>query len=182
MRTVGLVLAAGASRRFGSPKQLATVSGTALVNLPIRALRAGGLTRVFVVLGSSADQVADVLEDGEPVICTDWSAGMSASLRCGIAAAAAAGADRVVVALGDQPDLSPAAVSRVLAQRAPADIVRASYRGVPGHPTVLSAATFDAVAELRGDAGARMLRGFRTVTVACDGAGSDEDIDRPEQA
>nr|WP_267128253.1 NTP transferase domain-containing protein [Baekduia soli] len=71
---------------------------------------------------------------------------------------------------------------RVAAARGPAhDAVRATYDGVPGHPTLLEAALFDAVAGLAGDAGAReLLRGGRTALVACDGLGRPDDVDTPQ--
>ena len=106
---------------------------------------------------------------------------MSASLRCGIAAAEARGADAVVVVLGDQPLLSGAAVAKVLEERDPETAIaaRATYDGVPGHPTLIESTMFTAIAELRGDTGAReLLRG--AAFVICDGLGSPADADTPE--
>lgn len=180
--TVGLVLAAGAATRFGSPKQLAGWAGAPLVTRPVTALRAGGVERNLVVLGANADRIAPALESVDIVVADDWQDGLSASLRAGVRAAADLGAERVVVVLGDQPLLSGAAVAAVLAeaQAGAGAIVRATYNGIPGHPTVLSRATFSPIAQLRGDAGARELRGFAVQKVACDGLGSPEDVDTYE--
>jgi CTP:molybdopterin cytidylyltransferase MocA len=185
----GLVLAAGAGSRFGGPvaKVLAPFRGRPLVEWPVAALGAGGVARTFVVLGAEAEAVAAGADLGgaEVVRCPGWSEGLSASLRAGVAAASAAAFTAVVVALGDQPLLSGAAVARILAARTPGEIdaIRATYAGIPGHPTLLEAATFPAIATLRGDAGARdLLRdpATRVRLVACDGLGRPDDADTPE--
>jgi CTP:molybdopterin cytidylyltransferase MocA len=180
---VGIVLAAGAGTRFGGEvaKPLAPFRGRPLVTWPVAALREGGVEDVVVVLGAHAEAVAGVLDGVDVVVCPEWAEGLSASLRCGVAAAAARGAEAVVVVLGDQPLLSGAAVAKVVEARAPgsAIAVRATYDGVPGHPSLIESIMFTALAELRGDSGAReLLRG--AAFVICDGLGSPEDADTPE--
>jgi CTP:molybdopterin cytidylyltransferase MocA len=186
---IGLVLAAGAATRFGSPKQLAQFAGAPLVTWPVRALREAGLERIIVVLGAHAEHIAPLLSEVEVeveaevevVVAENWSEGLSASLRAGVCAAAGHGAKRVIVTLGDQPALHPRAITTVRdASRGGAPIARAAYAGIPGHPVALAAETFAAVSRLHGDAGARRLHGFATVDVACDGLGSPADIDTPE--
>jgi CTP:molybdopterin cytidylyltransferase MocA len=181
MSVVGVVLAAGAGSRFGGVvKQTAAFRGRPLVTWPAAALRAGGVDDVVVVLGAHAAEVAAVL-DAPHVVAEDWADGLSASLRRGVAAAADRGADAVVVVLGDQPLLSGAAVAKVLEARDPdtAIALRATYDGVPGHPVLIESTMFTAIAELRGDTGAReLLRG--AAFVICDGLGSPADADTPE--
>ncbi|MCW3001953.1 MAG: nboR [Conexibacter sp.] len=185
-RVAGLVLAAGAGARFGDGvKQLAPFRGRPLVEHALAAVSVDGVAARFVVLGAEAAAVAHGADLSAAVIvpCPDWAEGLSASLRAGVAAAATAGCEAVVVVLGDQPLLSPGAVRRVIAARAPErfDAVRAIYGGVPGHPTLLEASTFGAVAGLRGDAGAReLLAGVRVRAVSCDGLGRPDDADTPE--
>jgi CTP:molybdopterin cytidylyltransferase MocA len=185
----GLVLAAGAGSRFGGPvaKVLAPFRGRPLVEWPVAALRAGGVARTFVVLGAEAEAVeagAD-LGGAEVVRCPGWSEGLSASLRAGVAAASAAGFTAIVVVLGDQPLLSGDAVTRILTTRSPGEIdaIRATYAGIPGHPTLLESSTFPAITTLHGDAGARdLLRdpATRVHLIACDGLGRPDDADTPE--
>jgi CTP:molybdopterin cytidylyltransferase MocA len=188
----GLVLAAGAGSRFAAascgsvPKPLASFRGRPLIERPLAAVAGGGTARTLVVLGAHAGAVragADLGEAGV-VVCDDWAEGLSASLRAGVAAAAAGGASAVVVVLGDQPLLEPGAVARLIGAREPAaaDALRATYDGVPGHPTLLEASTFAAVAALRGDAGARDLlaaAALRVALVPCDGLGRPDDADTP---
>jgi molybdenum cofactor cytidylyltransferase len=177
----GLVLAAGEGRRFGAAKQLALLDGRPLLAHAVAAMAAAALDELVVVLGARADEIRAAVDLGAArvVVAEDWMDGQSASLRHGLAAVA--DADAVVIALGDQPFLSPRAVEAVLAARGPgADAVRATYGGVPGHPIVLERALFAAVSELRGDEGARsLLRDARAVP--CDGLGRPDDIDTPGQ-
>jgi len=179
----GLVLAAGVGTRFGGAKQLADLNGRPMLEHAVRAMVAAPVDRVCVVLGARAAEVrrAVDLQGAEVVVCDAWAEGQAASLRAGIAALAAC--DAVVVALGDQPFLSPAAVERVLHSRTPgADAVRATYGGVPGHPVVLECSLFGRVAALRGDGGARaLLDDIRVEEAACDGLGRPDDIDTPDQ-
>lgn len=177
---IGVVLAAGAGARLGGgPKALAAVAGRKMYEWPLAALRDGGVDEVVVVVGAVPFDV----EGAEVVRCEDWSEGLAASLRRGVAwAARERGAEAVVIALADQPLLDARAVARVLAARAPGDgvtAVRATYDDVPNHPTVLESSLFDAVATLRGDQGARpLLHAARLVP--CDGLGAPDDVDTPE--
>jgi CTP:molybdopterin cytidylyltransferase MocA len=203
---VGVLLAAGAGSRFGDeglPKVLRPFRGRPMLTWPLAALRTGGVDRVVVVLGARAAEVAASLSlgdaridprrldpayrglDDELVRCANWAEGLSASLRAGVAAAAGGGAEAVVIALADQPLLDGRAVARVIAARAPSrlDAIRATYGGVPSHPTLLESSTFGAVERLRGDAGARALLddpATRVAVVACDGLGRPDDADTPE--
>jgi CTP:molybdopterin cytidylyltransferase MocA len=183
---VGVVLAAGSARRFGAVKQLAPFRGRPLVEHAVGALAGAGLDAVLVVLGADADAVereAD-LRPAQIVRCADAHSGQSHSLRAGVAAADRLGATAVVVVLGDQPLIAPAAVGQVVAAAAAdpeADAARATYGGVPGHPVLLRRSAFPVVATLEGDRGARdLLMSFNVVGVPCDGLGSPADVDTPD--
>jgi CTP:molybdopterin cytidylyltransferase MocA len=179
----GIVPAAGAGSRFGGGKLLAELHGRPLLEHVLAAMAGAPLDRVVVVLGAEAERVlARVdLHGAEPVICAGWQEGLAASLRAGIEAVA--GADAAVVALGDQPLLSPAAVARVVdARDARAAAVRATYDGVPGHPVLLERALLEQARRLHGDEGARaLLTGVQVREVACDGLGDPADVDTPAQ-
>jgi len=167
-RVGGLVLAAGAARRFGSPKQLARHRGRPLLEHAVAAMAAaGGLGRRAVVLGAGAERIrAGVdLHGLEVVVCRDWDEGQAASLRAGVAALAdTVGA--VLVTLGDQPEIDPRAIERIVGARdGRSDAIRATYGGRPGHPVLLEARLLREVPGLRGDAGARGLLGAATVAL-----------------
>jgi len=170
-RIAGLVLAAGAGRRFGGPKQLAELDGRPLLEHALAAIAAvPALERVAVTLGAHDEAIrARVdLHGAQPIVVTDWAEGQAASLRAGVAALAPV-ADAVVVTLADQPRLTTSTIAGVVAAwdgRAAA--VRAVHDGSPGHPVLLARQLYPAVARLRGDEGARrLLVASRTITVQC---------------
>lgn len=171
---VGLVLAAGAGRRFGRPKALVTYRGRRLVEHAVALLRAGGCTRVVAVSGAAAFEVTGA----EVVHNPDWASGMGSSLVAGLSGLG--GLDVVVVPV-DTPWLGPAAVRRV--SRAPAALAVATYGGRWGHPVLLGADHARGVMDAAvGDIGARRyLRANRhdVAEVPCDGTGSPRDIDVP---
>src|SRR5918998_2119280 len=113
MTVGGLVLAAGEGRRFGGTKQLAPFRGRPLLEHALAAV--AGLSPRVVVLGHAAEEIAAAvdLQGARPVVCAGWREGQAASLRCGLAAVA--GADAVLVVLGDQPGITAAAVAAVAA-------------------------------------------------------------------
>ena len=176
-----IVLAGGAGRRFGSPKQLAAFRGRPLLEHALAAAAAAPVARVAVVLGANAEAVRDEvdLHGADPVICATWRDGMAESLKAGVAGLGEA--EAVVVMLGDQPLVSAEAVRRVVASReAGTQAVRATYAGVPGHPVVLERALFGEVAALEGDVGARAILESASVReVACDDVGDPADVDSP---
>jgi CTP:molybdopterin cytidylyltransferase MocA len=155
-----VVLAAGAGSRFGGPKQ------QLLAPSVLEALAQSSVDDVVVVAGAHPlDLEARVVE------CPDWELGPGASLRCGLAALPQS-AEAAVVVLADGPDLSPAAVDRVVAawRNGAGDVVAASYGGDRGHPVVLGRAVWEQVPV----EGAKALE---PVLVPCDDLGSPGDVD-----
>lgn len=183
MSHVGLILAAGAGRRFGATKQLADLHGQPLLQHALAAMLAvPELDRVIVVLGHDADAIRARVDFGaaEVVVAEDWDSGQAASLRRGLAAAGAV--DAVVVTLGDQPRISPAVISAALAQLDGFDAVRAVYGDLPGHPVVLGPPVLAAAGDLRGDQGARELLGrFRVHRWDASHLADPVDVDTPEE-
>ena len=182
MTVAGLLLAAGAGRRFGGPKALIFFAGELLVERGQRLLLEGGCDPVIVVLGAAAEQVEPHVR--RHVVAPDWETGMGASLRAGLTAAAAGSATAVVVALADQPRVGAAAVVRLReAHAAGAVAAVATYAGQPRNPVLLARSTWVEVAALAtGDSGARAWLRARpelVVEVPCDDTGSPFDIDTP---
>ena len=178
----GLILAAGDGSRFGSePKLLADLQGRPVLEHAIRAQCAvRELQRVVVVLGAQADLVLKQVELGraEPVICHEWAQGQATSLRCGMEyLVAQAGAERVVVTLGDEPLIGSSTIARFVSEPAGA---RATWRGRPGHPVVLGREQLTAIRSLVGDQGARGLLVDAREIECADMGGTGLDIDTRE--
>ena len=193
MSVAGLLLAAGAGRRMGTPKALLRDErDVPYVDRALGRLLDGGCDLVTVVLGAAADEVRAILdEDGwcvdpavDVVVAEDWAEGMGASLRAGLSALAA-GRDDVtaaLVSLVDLPDVDEAVVARVLAADDRSDcLARASYDGVPGHPVLLGRDHWAGVVETAtGDRGARdYLRDRDVLTVECGDLATGRDVDTP---
>lgn len=208
-RVTGLLLAAGAGRRYGRPKGLVVDETGAWVQRAARALLGGGCGDVLVVTGAAAEEVeALVAQLGDPRVsttrCGTWEQGMGESLRAGLTALVTRGRTvpvQAVVHLVDLPDVGPEVIARVLGAAATvgghgpsgspvgggpsgspaAALVRAAYLGVPGHPVLLGQQHWQPVLDgARGDAGARAyLRRTRPQLVECGDLATGRDVDEP---
>jgi molybdenum cofactor cytidylyltransferase len=176
---VALVLAAGRATRFGSDKLRAPLDGRPLLHHAIGAARAAPVDRVILVARPGVDAGAwpglppvDVLEID--------SYALSQTLKAGIAAAH--GAAGAFVFLGDMPRIPHAIAASLASAIGPAYAAMPRHGGRPGHPVLLSARAFAAIAALTGDEGAgRLLRPRDDVTfVACADPAIHFDVDRPE--
>jgi molybdenum cofactor cytidylyltransferase len=178
----GIVLAAGEGKRFGGPKQVAQLDGRPLLEHAVRAMLAvPSISPVVVVLGAHAAEVRKAvdLDGADVVVCDDWAAGQSASLRAGVTALGEV--EAAVITLGDQPFITPQVIAGVLDHRGRHLAVRATYDGKPGHPVLLERRLLDHVSELEGDVGTHeLLNGDHVraweVGRLCD----PTDIDTPE--
>lgn len=180
-RVAGLVLAAGAGRRFGSPKALAhTPDGRSWLALAVGALRDAGCLPIYVAVSATHDEVLSLVPaDAEPILVPDPSEGMSASLRAGLAAAEHSDAVALAIITVDTPDLPAAAVQRVTGAVDAASLVQAVYGDRPGHPVAIGRDHWAALAaSVIGDRGAReYLRAHGARMIDCADLWSGEDRD-----
>lgn len=177
MPVAGLLLAAGAGRRYGHPKSL--VPGW--VEHAVRVLHDGGCPEVHVVLGARAEEARLLVPDGVQVtVAADWDDGMAASLRAGLRGLLDAGVTGALVHLVDLPDVSAAVIERVLSREVgPAALARAAYDTLPGHPVLIGRDHWDGVlAGATGDAGARdYLRANSPRLIECGDLATGRDVD-----
>ncbi len=148
----GLVLAAGGSSRLGQPKQLLPYRGAPLLEAALATARACAFDQLVVALGGSAAQVRAAVDlDGADVVLNEaYGAGCSSSI------AAAVGAldprcDVLVLLLGDQPGVTPEAVTALLAGRGNKPLAVCGYEDGRGHPFAFGREVFDDLARLHGD-------------------------------
>lgn len=179
-----ILLAAGASTRFGSPKQLLRVAGRPLLHtMATRAAEVSG-GALIVVLGCGADELAPLLKHspGSLVINQGWREGLASSIRAGIARLPTTCAGALLL-LADQAAVSADDLQRLAGtwRKQPQYIAAASYGGTCGVPAVFPRSMFRELAQLRGDVGARPLlrrNVDRLVRVSMPSAALD--VDTPE--
>jgi CTP:molybdopterin cytidylyltransferase MocA len=155
-----VVLAAGASTRFGLPKQLL------LLEPVLERVRRSATDDVIVVLGAH-----ELETSAHAVSCPDWERGPGASLRCGLSALPPE-AEAAVVVLADGPELAPEAIDRVIQswRGGEGPVVAATYGGIRLHPVLLDREAWGLVP----DEGAK---GLDAVLVPCDDLGPPGDVD-----
>jgi molybdenum cofactor cytidylyltransferase len=172
-----MVLAAGASRRLGRPKQLVRLRYEPLVVRAVRLARSLRPLWVGVVVGARAGRVASALAglDVEVVHARRWREGLSASLAAGVRRAPRR-ARRLLVMTVDQWQISAADLRRLVAAARGARPAAAAYAGDIGVPAVFPRRLWPALAALRGDRGARqLLVGGAAVAVPMAAAAADLD-------
>ena len=155
-----VVLAAGASTRFGSPKQ------QLLVEPIVQRVRRSSVDDVVVVLGAHP-----VDTTARTVRCDDWEQGPGASLRCGLAALGEE-VEAAVVVLGDGPSIDPRAIDRVIGAWRDTGAARigATYGGVRLHPLLLARSAWAAVPD-------EGMRALPAELVPCDDLQPPGDVD-----
>jgi CTP:molybdopterin cytidylyltransferase MocA len=183
----GLLLAAGAGRRYGMPKALVRLGGRLLVERGAETLREGGCDPVVVVLGAAADRVRAEARLGTAIVVEnpEWPTGMGSSLVRGLRATLDLGVDAALVLLVDLPGMTPAAVRRVAALASPDSLAMAGYGPRRGHPVLLGRAHWAGVAAAAtGDVGARPYLSAHADAVRvipCQDVADDRDVDTPEE-
>ena len=155
-----VVLAAGASRRFGSPKQLAQVDGHPLLQGTVaRAVAVGGHA-VTVILGANAAALTGLLRSSPATILINrqWEEGLGSSLRAAVNSLPGS-CDGVLIALADQVAVTRQDLQGLVGiwRRQTNAIVAANYGGVVGVPAIFPRWSFPQLAALRGDEGARLV-------------------------
>ena len=189
-RVAGLVLAAGRSTRFGSPKALALLDGRPLLEHVLAAARSAGLEPIVVVLGDDADAIEPAIswQTERRVRNPDPGRGLSSSLRLGldtfVAMAGKPPVEAAVILLGDQPRSDPAVIVALVERLASTDrpIIVPRYSGGGGaNPVVVARAAFALTSEAHGDRGlGPVIDAHPDLVEVVDVAGSNPDVDTRE--
>lgn len=178
-----IVLAAGMSRRMGTPKQLLRIDGKTVLEHTLEKVRESAVDEIVLVLGYAADAVEkEIPTDGVKVVRNEgYQQGMGTSLRTGIAAVGPETKAALIV-LADQPFVQPSTLNSLIEYHgtAQAQIVIPMFRGFRGNPVLLDRSVFPELQELSGDVGCRAIFGSHTENIrklAVDDAGILLDID-----
>jgi len=187
-RVAVVILAAGQSRRMGRRnKLLIEVEGEPMLRRTVETALNAKTDPVVVVTGHQHEEVERTLA-GLPVTVVhnpDYAEGLSASLKTGIAALGD-NVDGALIMLADMPAITPElcnALVDAFDPEAGRSIVLPTHDGKRGNPVLWGRQYFAAMAELKGDVGARHLLGEHeeaVVEVECDTPAVLLDIDTPE--
>jgi molybdenum cofactor cytidylyltransferase len=159
-----IVLAAGASRRLGRPKQLLMHGGETLIERAIRLANEAGAMPIITVLGAHHEIIRAAIahSDINYIINREWEQGIASSIHAGIAEldAVAQDAPGVLILSCDQPRLTVEHLRGLMdafSAQTETAIVASSYAGAHGVPAVFPRSVFPELLALRGDKGARAL-------------------------
>jgi molybdenum cofactor cytidylyltransferase len=175
-----VILAAGESRRFGSPKQLAPLNGRSLLDHVLALANDAGLEPIVAVVpawfvpATTSDESILWVRNPHP------ERGMSESLQLGFAALPAS-AEAAVILLGDQPTLPASSISAILAGRGDRPLIAGRSEGHMTPPVLVERSHFWVVEKATGDSGLRDLLSAHHELVAPIDLPSTEDVDTPEQ-
>ncbi|HEY8469137.1 MAG TPA: nucleotidyltransferase family protein [Longimicrobiales bacterium] len=182
----GVLLAAGRSTRMGRSKPLLTLDGEMLIERAVRVLREGGCGGVIAVVRAQDDDAARLAHaaGARVVVNDDAQAEQVDSLRLALRELPDDAAAAAVLPV-DVPFVRPATVARLLAafRSGAALVVRPTYRGEPGHPTLFARALFGELAAPGLPHGARTVieaHAADTLDIEVDDPGVTQDVDTPE--
>lgn len=187
---VGLVPAAGASRRLGQDKRRLAIGNLTVLETTVNSLRQAGLSSIFVVLEENSP-CADLsgLQDTTQVINPQPERGMLSSIRQGLIQIAATAPTAQAVALlpGDHPFVPSATIATLLDNwrqaQPPFLLLAPCYEGRRGHPLIIHRSLFAEAAACDDQIGLRQLvhhheNDVRLIKFA--GAEAEDDLDTPE--
>ncbi len=186
-RIAAVLLAAGRSTRMGSNKLLEEIDGRPMVARTAQRLLSSHARPIVAVIGNDADRVDAALGrlPVERVRNPDFAAGLSTSLKCGLAALGDE-IEGALICLADMPLIAGRDLDRLIAAFNPVEgraIVVPTRRGRRGNPVLWARRFFPEMMALSGDAGARRLIDEYAELVAEIEMDSDAvlvDIDTPE--
>jgi len=160
MPVPAILLAAGASRRLGTPKQALLWEGETLLHRAARVALEAGFSPVIVVVGAAAEVSRQALGSLEVQVVSnpEWEEGMGASIRAGMGALPQQ-ANGVLLLVCDQPALSVGHLQALLRHHEAGQVrvIASVYSGVRGVPALFPGPWFAKLHALSGDKGARGL-------------------------
>lgn len=190
MRVAAILLAAGASRRFGAAdKLLATLDGVPLVRRTADVLAAAGIDTILAVVDPANAAVARALEGTRATLVPNprHAAGMGASIAAGVRALPAA-IEGALVVPADMPALSTHLLARIRAafgeHQGRAIVHPVDAAGIQRNPVLWPRRHFHRLAALDGEAGGKAILAAyagEAIGVAADSEHELDDIDTPEE-
>lgn len=159
-KVLAAVLAAGASSRFGSAKQLAVVDGKALIEHVQIVLLESTADEVIVVLGCNHTEIEKhILPEFTAINNDNWEEGIGSSVRLAVQSAFSADATHLLLLVCDQPYVSTCLIDRILSTSKfeESKIIACRYGDTFGVPALFPREYFASLNELKGDKGAKSV-------------------------
>lgn len=177
----GVLLAAGAGKRFGADKLTAQLDGRTLLDRACGAMLDAGLHPVLAVVRSG---FAGALPAGVlPVLNDRWRSGMASSVQAGLAALdGRPDVGAAVVAPADQPWCGAPVYRRLVdAFRDSGErVIVAAFDGELRNPVLVARDRWGLASGIEGDVGlSAVVRSLPPLVVECADVGSVADIDYP---
>lgn len=161
MKTIAILLAAGASERMGATKQLISIDNKSLLLHALTPLLESRISKVILVLGYNNEKILKHIPTSEKlvtVINDNYSNGMGRSIKAGLAHLEP-NTDAVMIALADQPFITVQTINNLLksASITKKNIIAPIYNGKRGHPVIFKKKYFQELLQLTGDEGGRSI-------------------------
>jgi molybdenum cofactor cytidylyltransferase len=154
------ILAAGASTRFGAPKQLVRIAGSPVLHELISSAAFVAGRSVTVVLGAHAREIAPALRQSAAslIVNRDWQEGLASSIRVAVESAPPR-CDGLMLLLADQVAVTADDLKHLYAawKRHPILLAAALFDGAPGLPAIFPRWALPGLLELRGDRDPKLI-------------------------
>ncbi|MFQ5839249.1 MAG: NTP transferase domain-containing protein [Candidatus Methylomirabilales bacterium] len=181
-----IILAAGASTRFGRCKQLMRLGDKTMLEHVLHTVSRSAVQDVILVLGAHAEAILHEVQTGgaRVVINQAYAEGLSSSLQAGLRMLPTT-AEAALIVLADQPFVSPRTLDTLIEEyrrHSPAAVIPV-YHGARGNPVLVDRSIFAEIMRVRGDIGCRAIfgsHGENILKVAVDDPGIMRDIDSLE--
>lgn len=158
------ILAAGASTRMGSPKQLLKWGNITLLEHAIHTAKQSIASRIMVVLGANAKGIASEIKDASVsvVINDEWQQGLGKSIACASSFMmnSEEKSDGLLIMLADQPFVTTEYLNKMMQQFSTneKDVIATAYNTKQkGVPVLFGKAYFKELSQITGDDGAKSV-------------------------